>query len=97
MVQDKGGAQDEAVSRQEVVLHAHIGNLIKEELERQRRSARWLADEICCDRTNIYNIFKRSTIDTELLAPISEALGVDFFAKLSEGLRMGSERSATDC
>lgn len=58
----------------------HIGSLINAELHRQHRQAAWLARQICCDRTNVYKIFKKSSIDTELLCRISVALSHDFFA-----------------
>ena len=57
----------------------HIGNLIKEELERQERTVSWFARKLCCDRSNIYKLFKRSTIDTELLLRVSKILNYDFF------------------
>jgi len=57
----------------------HIGSLIKEELERQERSVSWFARKLCCDRSNVYKLFKRSTIDTELLLRISHILHYDFF------------------
>ena len=52
----------------------HIGQLIKTELERQERTPTWLARKINCDRTNIYRIFERESIDTALLSRISTAL-----------------------
>lgn len=57
----------------------HIGHLIEEELLRQERSAAWLAKKLYCDRTNIYKIFKRESIDTDLLLRISKALHYNFF------------------
>ena len=48
-------------------------------LRRQRRPAAWLAQEICCDRTNVYKIFHRASIDTELLLRISNVLKRNFF------------------
>lgn len=56
-----------------------IGQLIKIELERQERTVSWFARKLCCDRSNVYKIFKRSTIDTELLLRISQILQHDFF------------------
>jgi len=58
----------------------HIGEIIKEELHRQGRSVTWLARKLYCDRTNVYNIFKRQSIDTETLLRISSILGHDFFS-----------------
>lgn len=59
----------------------HIGEIIREELERQERSVSWLARKLYCDRTNVYKIFRRSTIDTDLLMRISVALEHDFFCE----------------
>ena len=65
-------------------IKVHIGSLISNELRRQRRPAAWLAQEICCDRTNVYKILRKGSIDTELLCRISVALGHDFFAELQQ-------------
>ena len=56
-----------------------IGTLIREELRAQRKTAVWLADELGCNRSNIYKIFNRRSIDSELLLRISNALGRNFF------------------
>lgn len=58
----------------------HIGKIIEEELRRQERTVTWLADKISCERTNVYSIFKRDSIDTQLLVRISLALNHNFFA-----------------
>lgn len=57
----------------------HIGKLIEEELHRQERTVTWFAKKLYCERTNVYNIFKRQSIDTELLLRISVILNRDFF------------------
>ncbi|MBR1775264.1 MAG: XRE family transcriptional regulator [Bacteroidales bacterium] len=62
----------------------HIGRQIEKILNEKRYSAVWLAKQINCDRRNIYDIFKRECIDTELLKRISIALQHDFFKDLSE-------------
>nr|WP_300700690.1 XRE family transcriptional regulator [Bacteroides sp.] len=64
----------------------HIGHLIEEELQRQERSAAWLGRKLYCDRTNIYKIFKRESIDTDLLLRISKALNYNFFQCYSDRL-----------
>jgi hypothetical protein len=66
---------------EECGIKVHIGSLIGNELRRQRRPAAWLAQEICCDRTNVYKILRKGSIDTELLCRISVALDHDFFAE----------------
>lgn len=58
----------------------HIGKEIKAELQRQERGVTWLADKLHCDRTNVYNIFKRQGIDTRLLERISIILHRNFFS-----------------
>lgn len=58
----------------------HIGSLIKAELDRQERSVSWFARKLCCDRTNVYKLFRRPTIDTEQLLRVSQILHHDFFS-----------------
>ena len=72
----------------------HIGQLIKDELERQERSVSWFARKLYCDRSNIYKIFKRSTIDTELLMRISVVLHHDFFSDYIEVLAQSKANAA---
>ena len=62
----------------------HIGNLIETELRRQERSVSWFARKLCCERTNVYSIFKRQSIDTDLLLRISQILHHDFFSIYKE-------------
>ncbi len=56
----------------------HIGKLIEEELRKQERSVTWFANKLCYERTNVYSIFKRQSIDTELLVRISRILNHNF-------------------
>lgn len=65
----------------------NVGQAIKEELERQERTVTWLAAKVGCDRQMVYRIFKRPSIDCELLQRISIALHRDFFKELSDSLR----------
>jgi len=67
----------------------HIGEAIEKELAAQRRSAAWLAEQIYCDRSNVYRLFRKSSIDSELLLRISHILDRDFFALYSEEIRQG--------
>ena len=73
------------------MVQIHIGHLIEQELRRQERSVTWLARQLSCDRTNIYDIFRRSNIDTFLLYRISIALHHDFFQYFSQELNPKSE------
>ncbi len=64
----------------------HIGKIIEEELRRQERTVTWLSRKIHCDRRNIYDIFSRTCVDTDLLMRLSIALHTDFFAYFSASL-----------
>ena len=57
----------------------HIGNAIFEELKRQGKTTVWLAKELSCDRTNVYRIYEKSSIDISLLMRISLILNYNFF------------------
>ncbi len=52
--------------------------MIKDELKKQGRSASWLAKRIYCERTNVYKLFKRKSLDLEQLMQISRILDHDF-------------------
>ena len=72
-----------------------IGQLIKQELKRQECSVTWFAQKLSCHRTNIYDIFKRQSIDTEMLLRISEALHHDFFQYYRYSLEKETSDGAT--
>lgn len=74
----------------------HIGSLIEEQVRKQKMNVSVFAKKLNCDRTNVYDIFKRSTIDTELLYRISKVLNYNFFDLYSKKLDKGVERSATE-
>ena len=65
----------------------HVGKRIREVLDEQGRSASWLARQIPCERTNVYNIFKRKDVSVGLLKNVSVILGHDFFKELSAELK----------
>ena len=43
----------------------NIGKHIEEILRKQGRSAAWLATQIPCERTNVYNIFNKVLLNME--------------------------------
>lgn len=57
----------------------HIGHLIKKVFDQKDLSVSEFARQIHCERTNVYTIFNRSSIDMELLARISKVLEYNFF------------------
>lgn len=56
----------------------HIGQLIKAKLKEKNISITEFARRIHCERSNIYNIFKRKSIDIDMLVLISQTLDFDF-------------------
>ena len=57
----------------------HLGHKIKTVFEQKQMSVSEFARQIHCERTNVYTIFNRTTIDTDLLARISRVLEYNFF------------------
>ena len=62
----------------------HIGQRIKEVMAKKKVSVIAIAKEIECERTNVYNIFERESINTGLLQKFSIILKHDFFKERSE-------------
>jgi len=56
----------------------HIGALIKRKVLESSMTIQEFADRIHRDRTTVYDIFKRKSVDTEILVKISEVLCFDF-------------------
>lgn len=64
-----------------------IGSLIRRRLDEKGYSVVWLARQLACSRTNVYKIFEKPHIDTDMLARISTVLDYDFFILLSKSFR----------
>ena len=69
-------------------MHINIGKLIKQEMIRQGLKPGELAERIWVTRTNIYSIFERKSIDTELLERICDALHTNFFTPMAEEISL---------
>ena len=65
----------------------HIGQLIRQQVEKQGVTVSWLARQLPCSRTNVYKISDRATIDTSVLVRISIILKYDFFKHYSESIK----------
>lgn len=65
----------------------HIGKLIRQKMEERQITVVWLARRLSCSRTNVYKIFDKYSLDTEVLAKISDILEYDFFSLYSEEIR----------
>ena len=57
----------------------HIGHLIQVQLKTDKRSVSWLAREIGCTRNHVYKIFKKTSLDSDLILRISKAMQFNFF------------------
>ena len=64
----------------------HIGNMIRAELKAQGRTVTWFAKAIHTDRTNVYKILSKETIDLQLLIRISKLLHRDFLQDVSKAM-----------
>lgn len=71
----------------------HIGKMIETELRNQERTVTWFARMLCCERTNVYSIFRRKSIDCHMLYRISKILGRNFF----EPYYLDCEEESDDC
>jgi hypothetical protein len=61
-----------------------IGQLIQEKVEAEKMEVTAFAKAINKERSNAYDIFKRDSIDTDLLKKIGQVLHYDFFQDLLE-------------
>ena len=61
-----------------IMKDVNIGQMIQDELNRQGRTVNWLAKEIYCEKSNVYKMFKRKSIDMAQLMKISEVLSHNF-------------------
>jgi DNA invertase Pin-like site-specific DNA recombinase len=65
----------------------NIGLRIKEELQQQERTISWLARKLNCNRSTVYRILNKNSIDTMLLEQISCILNHNFMQELSDDLK----------
>lgn len=57
----------------------HIGNLIRQTLKERGYTVVWFAAQLAYTRVNVYKIFEKKSLDTDLLMRISVILGTNFF------------------
>lgn len=73
----------------------HAGQIVKQYFDSLPRSytVAWLARQLHCDRTNIYHIFQRQSIDSLTLARLSMILRHNFFDDIASEIdkSMGDE------
>lgn len=67
----------------------HIGKLIREKVKEKHKTSVWLAQQMSYSRTNIYKLYDKKSIDTDVLFRISAILDFDFFSLYSEHMLKG--------
>jgi transcriptional regulator with XRE-family HTH domain len=72
----------------------HIGSEIRKVLKKNGMTVSEFARRINSSRENAYSIFKRKSIDTDLLQTVSTVLSHDFFGKIQESSRKSIKMSA---
>jgi len=60
-------------------MNIHIGQIIKKEVKLSDMSVKDFAESINCSRRNVYAIFGKESIDTNMLINISRVLGKNLF------------------
>ena len=65
-------------------MNKKIGQLIKARIDAQNLKVTEFAKMIGTERSNVYDIFERESIDTGLLKKIGHVLNYDFFQDLLE-------------
>ena len=65
----------------------HLGTMVKRELKAQGRTVVWLARTLNMERSSIYKIFERNSLNVELLIRISLVMHHDFFKDVSDKIR----------
>lgn len=64
----------------------HVGSMVKQELRRQRTSVLWLSRKLHMERSGVYKMLHRQSLDIDTLIEISVVLDHDFFADISRKL-----------
>jgi transcriptional regulator with XRE-family HTH domain len=74
----------------------HIGKKIKQQLALHKLSVSEFATKINTNRNNVYNIFTRQSIDTDLLYKIGIILNHDFFQYYNQNKEVNSSEEEND-
>ena len=65
----------------------HAGHIIKRVFDEQGRTVAWFAKKMHCNRTNIYKMFEKRHLNSEIIQRASKALEHDFFLELSQAMK----------
>ncbi|MBR4390541.1 MAG: hypothetical protein IKT08_00330 [Bacteroidales bacterium] len=61
----------------------HVGHMLELEMLRQDKKVAWLAREVNREKSSIYKMFARNSLDVWMLIRISQLLKHDFFKDIS--------------
>jgi len=64
-----------------------LGNRIREVLKDREMTVTDFAESLSCNRQNVYKIFNKHDINTDLLMHIADILDHDFFGEISRETR----------
>ena len=70
-----------------------VGKREKDFLKQKHLTFSWLAEQVPCDRSNIYNIFRKNDISTALLRRFCEVLEYNFFKELTDTVEVGINKN----
>ena len=72
----------------------HIGHMVKSVFDESGLSVAEFARRIHCERTNVYKIFNRQSVDVEILVKISDALEHNFLEDVMKHYGLSAKYSA---
>ena len=64
----------------------HIGDSIRKVLAEKEKSVSWLAQNIPCDRSNLYRMLRKQNLDLYTLRRVSKLLEYNFLEDCSKAL-----------
>ena len=50
----------------------HVGHIIKAVFDEQGRTVKWFATKMHCNRTNVYKMFEKPHLNSEIIARASQ-------------------------
>lgn len=65
----------------------HVGAIIKDKLDLERRTIRWFSEQMNCDRSNMYKLLSRAHLDSNFILRASKVLEYNFFQDISDKLK----------
>ena len=62
----------------------HVGAMIKDKLDLERRTIRWFSEQMNCDRSNMYKLLSRAHLDSNFILRASKVLEYNFFKDIAD-------------